>query len=108
MSPPPTTTTFPLTPPFSPTTAFTHPLTRVQTLDLDAPTPHQGLYDSSDEEDSSSDLDEDENPESAMHQHELMMKHEEAEWKEKGIGGKGKLRVVIVTGEFKQKQGREG
>lgn len=120
MSPPTTTPTLPLTPPFSPTTTTTqhsfHPLSRVETLELDGPSIHEEEEDE-DYTDDESDSDEDEhdqmrpaysnNINNAPSTKQQFMDGEGegvGGWKEKGTGGTGKLRVVIVTGESSERR----
>lgn len=116
MSPPTTTTTFPLTPPFSPTTTTQrsfHPLSRVETLELDGPSIHEEEEEddyTADEEESDSDEDEMRPAYNNTQTTKQQFMDGEGEglggWKEKGTGGTGKLRVVIVTGES-TKEGSE-
>ncbi|KAL7413387.1 hypothetical protein BDY24DRAFT_389910 [Mrakia frigida] len=115
MSPPPlpSSNTLPLTPPFSPVTTTAndqqnpfHPLSRVETLELDAQPRLQEEY-NTDEEDPTDSEDEDDDddemlPASFTNNNKFMDGEGEGigGWKEKGTGGKGKLRVVIVTENF--------
>ena len=108
MGPPPTPSfsssfSLPPTPPFSPTTHAYHALERVLSLDLDASQGWDQYEPDSDEEEMLS-----------QHQHHhhthqppiaVTRTGKETEageesWREKGTGGTGKLRVVIVTGEW--------
>lgn len=117
MSPPPlpSSNTLPLTPPFSPVTTTAnddqqhpfHPLIRVETLELDAQPRLQEEYNTDEEDPTDSEDEDDDNddemlPASFNNNNNKFMDGEGegiGGWKEKGTGGKGKLRVVIVTGE---------
>lgn len=105
--PTPTPTfSLPPTPPFSPTTHAYHALERVLSLDLDA-TQGWDQYEVGSDDD---DQDDEMLPQHQQHAHgqahttpRPATKEKESEldrsWREKGTGGTGKLRVVIVTGE---------